>query len=91
MLGKEPGGQFSLILKGYLLPLTHFSYVDYDKYAQQIRQEYIHYPDEDYRKGRARVLEKFLSIPILFRTEDCKNRFLEPAKKNLQRELATLV
>jgi predicted metal-dependent HD superfamily phosphohydrolase len=64
--------------------------VEYDVYASQIRQEYIHYADAHFKQGRVRVLEKFIGIPSLYRTEECKSKFEDRAKANLRRELATL-
>jgi predicted metal-dependent HD superfamily phosphohydrolase len=38
----------------------------YRDYAQQIRQEYAWVPEADYRQGRRKVLESFLSRPRIF-------------------------
>ena len=38
----------------------------YRTYAEKIRQEYAWVPEPDYRKGRRRVLENFLSRPRIF-------------------------
>ncbi|HWG41859.1 MAG TPA: hypothetical protein VN688_03665 [Gemmataceae bacterium] len=59
----------------------------YRTYAEKIRQEYAWVPEPDYRKGRRRVLEKFLSRPRIFHLL-C--RLEEPARQNLAAEIAQL-
>eukprot|EP01127_Copromyxa_protea_P010424 TRINITY_DN2538_c0_g1_i8.p1 TRINITY_DN2538_c0_g1~~TRINITY_DN2538_c0_g1_i8.p1 ORF type:complete len:223 (+),score=41.37 TRINITY_DN2538_c0_g1_i8:53-670(+) len=61
----------------------------YDRYASQIRQEYIHVPDETYTVGRAAVLDH-LRQGTLFFTEEFKELFEEKAKANISREIASL-
>lgn len=39
---------------------------DYDLYAQQIRKEYGHVPDDSFREGRSKVLRSFLTRQSLF-------------------------
>ncbi len=62
----------------------------YVRYAADIRKEYAWVPDADYRKGRAAVLEHFLTRPRLFLTdvmfEECERR----ARANVGSELAAL-
>lgn len=38
----------------------------YQKYAEDIRKEYIHYPIDEYRKGRAAVLKGFMERENIF-------------------------
>ena len=33
-----------------------FSILDYERYAQEIRQEYIHIPEKEFKDRRAQVL-----------------------------------
>jgi predicted metal-dependent HD superfamily phosphohydrolase len=59
----------------------------YRIYAEQIRQEYAWVPEPEYRMGRRRVLQKFLSRPRIF-------HFLSsleaPARQNIAAEIARL-
>ncbi len=59
----------------------------YRIYAGQIRQEYAWVPESEYRMGRRRVLQKFLSRPRIF-------HFLcgleTPARRNIAAEIARL-
>lgn len=63
---------------------------EYWKYAQNIRREYIHYSEEDYRKGRIFVLNKLMDSG-LFLTEEFRNQFHERAKENMKREIEILL
>ena len=62
----------------------------YDLYAEQIRKEYQHVPANDYKKGRAGVLESFLKTETIFKTDYFKSRLEDQARKNLKRELVSL-
>jgi predicted metal-dependent HD superfamily phosphohydrolase len=59
----------------------------YTTYAVSIRQEYSVYPNVLYRPGRKKVLEHFLKMDRIFKTEFFFARFETPARANLQREL----
>lgn len=62
----------------------------FDRYERQIRQEYAHVSDVDFRSGRAKFLKAFLSRPSLYATTqfrlDCESR----ARSNLRRSLDRL-
>lgn len=62
----------------------------YREYAQAIRQEYAHVPEEAYHAGRATVLQKFLHRPQLYGTPLLRNRYEAQARENLQWELGQL-
>lgn len=62
----------------------------YNRYASDIRKEYAHVPEEEYRRGRARVLESFLQRPRIYRTETMFTEAEAAARKNMTRELAQL-
>lgn len=61
----------------------------YDRYAKAIRLEYGHVPDADYRPGRARVLERMLAGPSLYRSAEFRGREAR-ARANVMREIALL-
>jgi len=62
----------------------------YREYYQQIRKEYSIYPDLLYKPGRRKVLQHFLDLPSIFKTEVFKMRYEEQARENLLRELEAL-
>lgn len=62
----------------------------YDRYATDVRKEYAHVPEADYRAGRSAVLQKFLDRPQLYFTEPMRARFEATARQNLAREIAAL-
>ncbi|KAF5827259.1 hypothetical protein DUNSADRAFT_1054 [Dunaliella salina] len=62
----------------------------YDEYAQQIRQEYIHFPDDAYASGRAAVLSKFSGRDTLFFHKSMQERFEAQARENVVREIRAL-
>lgn len=62
----------------------------YDEYAAGIRREYAHVPDLDFARGRSAVLERLAATP-LYATERAHEKWEEPARANLERELAALL
>ena len=60
----------------------------YVTYAQGIRQEYIHIPQDAYRAGRARVLRGFLDRPHIYATDYGRDRWEAQARENLQAEIS---
>lgn len=64
--------------------------VRYREYAQQIRTEYAHVADADYRMGRARVLQMFLDQDPLYLRGDVADRLGPRARRNLAWELRIL-
>ena len=54
------------------------------EFENNIREEYIHVPDADFRKGRAKILQSFLDMERIY-WHPKMFTFLEPqARKNLQ-------
>lgn len=62
---------------------------EYDAYAAAIRREYDWVGEDDYRAGRARVLQGFLDRDRLFLT-DTLSALEQPARANLSREIEWL-
>ncbi len=60
---------------------------NYDAYARAIRREYAWVPDDEYRKGRRRVLESFLGRDRIYRTDELHRAAEEQARGNLRREI----
>jgi predicted metal-dependent HD superfamily phosphohydrolase len=59
----------------------------YENYYKQVRNEYSFYPDLIYRPGRKKVLQHFLQMERIFKTDVCFTMFELQAKENLQKEL----
>lgn len=58
----------------------------YDVYVRDVRLEYAHVPDEAWRTGRVRVLDRLLGLDPLFRTRLGRDTWEVPARANLTRE-----
>ena len=62
----------------------------YDRYAVDIRAEYAHVPDDDFRQGRAAVLSGFLKRSRLYFSEAGHFHWEAGARANVEREITTL-
>jgi predicted metal-dependent HD superfamily phosphohydrolase len=62
----------------------------YSVYSKQVRKEYSIYPALIYNPGRKKVLEHFLKMGRIFKTDYFFAKFEAHAKENLQRELNLL-
>lgn len=62
----------------------------YDAYARAVREEYAHVPEQLWRAGRARVLQRFLDAPVIFPDPAFRAAREARARANLARELQTL-
>jgi predicted metal-dependent HD superfamily phosphohydrolase len=62
----------------------------YDLYADEIRQEYAHVPEDAYREGRGAVLRGFLERKRIYQTRHFRKLLEKQARQNLQRELMAL-
>lgn len=62
----------------------------YQTYTAAIRREYAHVPDPAFTAGRASVLHNLLSLPRLFHTPLLRDRWEDPARANITRELSGL-
>ena len=62
----------------------------YNKYYQEVRKEYKYYPDFIYKKGRIQVLNQFLSMPRIFKTDYFYHQLEKQARNNMQKEIDIL-
>ena len=62
----------------------------YAAYMQAVRQEYRMYPDLLYKPGRRSVLKHFLQMERIYKTDFFFERFEQPARTNLEKELSLL-
>jgi predicted metal-dependent HD superfamily phosphohydrolase len=63
---------------------------EFAAYERRIREEYRQVPEEVYRLGRRRVLERLLARDRLFATPHFHDRYEAPARRNLRHSLETL-
>lgn len=63
---------------------------DYRNYYKNVRKEYAVYPDLLYNPGRKKVLQHFLGMERIFKTEFFYEKFELQAKLNLQDEYNAL-
>ena len=67
---------------------------DYDKYihyVKSIRKEYKFYPDFVYNPGRKKVLEHFIQMTRIYKTDFFFSRYEEQARKNMNDEIRQLI
>lgn len=62
-------------------------FTTYVEYTQNIRKEYSIYPDFLYKPGRKKVLNHFLELESIFKTEYFKEKYEIQAKENILKEL----
>ena len=62
----------------------------YSQYIQKIRKEYSIYPDFVYKPGRKKVLQHFLDLENIYKTEFFREKYEATARKNLIAELENL-
>lgn len=62
----------------------------YSNYLNNVRKEYSIYPDNIYNTGRKKVLQHFLAMDRIYKTDFFFTIFEQQAKKNLQTELKLL-
>lgn len=62
----------------------------FDEYEAQVRREYAHVPEAEFRTRRKRILEGFLARPRLYETPVFSDRLEQPARANLRRSIDRL-
>lgn len=72
------------------LSILGASPADHARYTKAIRREYRRYPDLLYKPGRRKVLQHFLNMPRIYRTEVFHAQLETAARRNLQAELIAL-
>ena len=81
-------GHFMLDIDLSILATGRENYIEYTK---QIRTEYAVYPDEVYNPGRVKVLQHFVGMDRIYKTDHFSSLWEERAKQNLEFELGTLL
>jgi predicted metal-dependent HD superfamily phosphohydrolase len=64
---------------------------EYLQYVKSIRKEYKFYPDFVYNPGRKKVLEHFIQMPRIYKTDYFYNKYEEPARKNIIDEIRQMI
>ncbi len=72
------------------LSILAADWVDYQRYAQAVRQEYAHVASDDYRTGRITVLKGLLAHDRLYLTDDYYERLEQQARQNIGQEIEIL-
>jgi predicted metal-dependent HD superfamily phosphohydrolase len=85
-----PGDRNGALLADADLAVLARDWPSYMEYAEAVRAEYAHVPDEAFRIGRSAVLQQLLDLPALFQIPALAEKWEEKARANLTRELATL-
>lgn len=62
----------------------------YRDYADAVREEYAHVDDADFRRGRARILLRYLDRPRIYRTDEARALWEQRARRNLALEIDRL-
>ncbi len=62
----------------------------YTQYYKNVLKEYAIYPNRIYNSGRKKVLQHFLTMKNIFKTEYFYQKFEETARRNIQKEIELL-
>jgi len=62
----------------------------FDEYERQVRAEYIHVPDAQFRPRRRGLLQRFLERDALYATPRMRALLEQPARANLARSIASI-
>lgn len=85
----EPAGDTAILLDADLAVLGADP-AAYSTYVEQVRSEYRHVDDVDWRTGRSQLLRSLLDRDTIFTTPTGRDRWESRARANLAAELATL-
>ncbi|EJW87482.1 hypothetical protein WUBG_01609 [Wuchereria bancrofti] len=64
--------------------------IEYDTHSKNIRKEYDHLNDEEYRQQRLKILKLFMQIPNIYATRELRERFEVQARLNIAKEISEL-
>ena len=85
-----PADRDGQVLSDADLAVLALSPEEYRSNTAKVRAEYGHVSDDDFRAGRARVIESLLAAPALYRTPDARRLWEDAARRNLTSELRSL-
>lgn len=78
------------LLLDFDLAILAAPHEQYTQYTCQVREEYKMVPETEYRKGRIKVLQRFLSQENIYKTEGIRQEYECQARNNLQQEIKRL-
>lgn len=84
----DPADASGVVMSDADLAILGSTREKYAQYAQGIRQEYSHVPQDAYRAGRAQVLRGFLDREHIFSTAYARSHWEAQARDNMTSELA---
>ncbi|MCJ1306501.1 hypothetical protein MMC25_000144 [Agyrium rufum] len=87
---KGEGDEDLALFLDFDLEVLSRSREEYGKYATQIRSEYNYYKDDEYRRGRAKVLRGFLERDSLYFSQKFRDKNEGAARRNLRMEVSEL-
>ena len=88
--GHEARGVDGKLLVDVDLAILGASPERFEESSLQIRQEYAHVPEEEYRSRRSAILKGFLDRPVIYGTPMMRERFEEQARGNISRAILSL-
>jgi predicted metal-dependent HD superfamily phosphohydrolase len=89
--GHEDGGDpDAALLLDIDLAILGAAPARFAEYERQVRAEYAHVPDAQFRAGRAAILAGFQARPHLYRTAPFRDALEQRARANIARSLAAL-
>lgn len=89
-LEPEPGDANAAALVDAVLAVLKSPRERYDEYARDVRAEYSHLSDKEFRHGRKIVVKGLLARERIYHSEHGCQEWEAAARANLERELATL-
>ena len=86
----EPGDSLGALLVSIDLSILGSPSDEYEAYAQAVREEYAHVPDDAWQVGRAAVLRSLLAAGPLYADERFRGALEAQARDNMEAELRSL-
>jgi predicted metal-dependent HD superfamily phosphohydrolase len=87
---KDNGNNDTKYLVDFDLAILGDTPENYQAYRKKIRNEYSIYPDLLYKKGRKKVIQHFLDMDRIFKTNEFHDSYEQLARENLRTELQEL-
>ena len=86
----DPGDRLGRLIVSIDLAILGSDEARYREYAEDVRHEYKHVPEDLWRSGRSLVLKRLLDSEPLFPDPDFQRRLEAQARRNMEAELKAL-